>query len=526
MPTRRDRKEIKVLCLALVAAMSVAICSCGSQSAAPTNPPPPPPPPPNQAVLVSGPSPFPEECEGGSGSKPNYENGEVEAWLAVDPTNPLHLVGIYQQDRWRNGGAHGNITAVTRDGGKTWAKNFVPFARCEGGNGGNHGNYERASDPWVTISPDGTVYQSGLTFDVFADLNIATQVSRSTDGGMSWSDPTPLIADTDPTVEDDKDSITADPIHNGYVYAVWSRYIFTDSSQSVLVSSPIWLSRTTDGGATWEAARVIYTPPSGVYATGLEIVVLPSGTLVGMFIQYDATSSASYTISSTDQGVTWSAPVLIDTDNDIGVVDVKTGEPVREGVANIAVNPSSGELYFVSMDARYSAGVRNGIIFYTSTDSGLTWSSPVQINQAPSVQAFGPSIAATSSGRIAVAYYDFRNDNSDPNVLLTNYWRITSTDGGQTWSEISLSSSFDLRTAPFTGLGYMVTDYEGLVAAGNSFMEFFVTANSGNSSNPTDVFATSTETSIGSLEMSNEHVEINFLPRNIFEQWRRPPDQP
>jgi Neuraminidase (sialidase) len=178
------------------------------------------------------------------------------------------------------------------------------------------------------------------------------------------------------------------------------------------------------------------------------------------------------------------------------------------------------------MDARFSAGVRNGIIFYTSTDGGLTWSSPVQINQAPSVQAFGPSIAVTSSGRIAVAYYDFRNDNSDPNVLLTNYWRITSTDGGQTWSEISLSSSFDLRTAPFTGLGYMVTDYEGLVAAGNSFMEFFVTANSGNSSNPTDVFATSTETSIGSLEMRNEHVEINFLPRNIFEQWRRPPDQP
>jgi hypothetical protein len=85
---------------------------------------------------------------------------------------------------------------------------------------------------------------------------------------------------------------------------------------------------------------------------------------------------------------------------------------------------------------------------------------------------------------------------------------------------------FDLRTAPFTGLGYMVTDYEGLVAVGNSFTELFVTANSGNASNPTDVFATSTETPIGRVEMLNEHVEINFRPRSIMEQRRRPPERP
>lgn len=480
----------------------------------------------NQATLVSGPSPFAEGCEGGSGAKKNYENGEVEAWIAQDPTNSSHLVGIFQQDRWQNGGAHGLMVVVTRDGGKTWTKDFAPLDRCEGGNVGNNGNWERASDPWVTISPDGTVFQSGLAFDVFSDGDQSTAVSRSTDGGNTWSNPTPLIVDTDPTVEDDKDSITADPIHNGYVYAIWSRYIFTDATQSVLVSSPGWLARTTDGGNTWEAPAVIYTPPNGFYATGFDIVVLPNGTLVAMFVQYDASSSAFYTISSTDQGVTWSAPALIVVDDDIGVIDVKTGEPVREGVANIAVNSTTGELYFVWMDARFSGGLRNGIAFSTSSDGGMTWSTPVQVNQAPLVQAFAPGIAVTQSGRLAITYYDFRNDNSDTNVLLTNYWRITSKDGGQTWSEIPLSSAFDLRTAPVTGLGYMVTDYEGLVPVGESFLELFVTANSGNSANPTDVFSTTTETGIGSAIAGNDHVEINFMPRTTFEQWHRPPNLP
>jgi hypothetical protein len=237
-----------------------------------------------------------------------------------------------------------------------------------------------------------------------------------------------------------------------------------------------------------------------------------------MLNQYDNTSASFFTIRSSDKGVTWSQPALIDASHDIGITDVKTGEAVRGGVANITVDPVSGTLYFVWQDARFSGNLRDGIAFSTSIDGGLSWSPAVQVNQAPSVQAFAPEIAVSTSGRIAITYYDFRKDTPDPNTLLTNFWQISSQDGGKTWQEIPLSDSFDLRTAPTTSLGYMIGDYEGLVPTGTSFLSLFVATNSGNTSNRTDIFATST--AAAGTTTANERIEINSQPLTIGEQMR------
>jgi hypothetical protein len=180
---------------------------------------------------VSGPSPFKPGCDRSGSTATNYENAEVEPWLAIDPNDPEHLVGIWQQDRWHGGGAHGLMTGVSHDGGRTWKRTFAHFSRCEGGNPTNGNDYERVSDPWITISPSGKIYESGVAFNT-SDTNQAVLVSRSTDGGMAWSNPTTLMFDTDPTVYQDKDSISADP-KKGFVYAIWSRYVFTDPSQTV-----------------------------------------------------------------------------------------------------------------------------------------------------------------------------------------------------------------------------------------------------------------------------------------------------
>lgn len=50
----------------------------------------------------------------------SYLNSEVEPQIAVDPTDPSHLVGAWQQDRWSNGGAHGLVAGYSTDGGASW----------------------------------------------------------------------------------------------------------------------------------------------------------------------------------------------------------------------------------------------------------------------------------------------------------------------------------------------------------------------------------------------------------------------
>jgi hypothetical protein len=195
-------------------------------------------------------------------------------------------------------------------------------------------------------------------------------------------------------------------------------------------------------------------------------------------------------IRSTDKGVTWSLPIVIDTLQGIGVTDVKTGEFLRTGdsIPNISVDQKTGTLYVVWQDARFSGGLRDGIVLSKSTNGGLTWSAPVQVNHAPNVQAFTASVDVAEDGKIGVTYYDFRKDNNDPTVLLTNYWQVTSRDGGINWKEIPLAGPFDMRTAPNAG-GFFLGDYEGLSHAGAKFLPFFVMTNSGILANPTDVFA-------------------------------------
>jgi hypothetical protein len=418
----------------------------------------------------------------------NDLNAEVEPWVVVNPQDSDNLVGVWQQDRFTFGGARGLVTGFSRDGGETWRRTFPHFSRCAGGNPQNGGDYERASDPWVTFSPGGTAFQIALSFDQIAfPYKQAILVSRSGNGGKTWTEPVALIRDTDPNVGDDKESITADPVHLGFVYAVWDRLDFNSPNG---FQGPIWFTRTTNEGATWEPARIIYNPGLNASTIANQIAVLPNGDLVDLFVRFSVSDAVVAVMRSHDKGWTWSAPIIIDSVQSIGVVDSKTGEPLRTGdvIPNIAVDRDSGTLYVIWQDARFSGGLRDGIVLSKSTNDGSTWSAPVQVNQAPNVQAFTAAVDVAEHGKIGVTYYDFRKDNNDPNVLLTNYWQVTSRDGGASWKEIPLAGPFDMRTAPIAQ-GFFVGDYQGLGHAGAKFLPFYVATNSENLVNRTDVFA-------------------------------------
>jgi hypothetical protein len=73
------------------------------------------------------------------------------------------------------------------------------------------------------------------------------------------------------------------------------------------------------------------------------------------------------------------------------------------------------------------------------------------VDRAPrGVDAFTPMVDVDSSGRVAVSYYDFRNDAPGDAVLSSDSWVTHSHDGGQSFPDESrlTATSFDNLANP------------------------------------------------------------------------------
>jgi hypothetical protein len=465
-------------------------------------------------VQVSGASPI-AACDGDDGNVggTNFLDSEVEPWLSVDPSNPNVLIGAWQQDRWSNGGSEGLVTATSTNGGASWSVNSLTKSSiCTGGTPANRGNYERASDAWVAISPNGTAYLMSLSVDSnpggFATYPSAMLVMRSTNHGQTWEDPVTLIRDESPDVLNDKNSITADPNDSNFVYAVWDRLVSPPSGTPTpqafenarAFGGDVYLARTTDGGRTWEPARKIFKAGTIAQTIGNLIVVLPdnaafNGELVDVFTLIRGHKNEHGTrglniaaIRSADHGATWSKRETIISDFRRGVVvDPDDGAPHRTGDINpeVAVDATTGALYVVWQDNRF--GPRSSIAFSQSLDGGHTWSSPIRVNQTPppdpgepagNAQAFTPVVQVLNDGTVAVSYYDFRNNTSDggattPTDAFVVHCHADCSDPGSWGDEIRVTdASFDSRKAP-VARGFFLGDYEGLGSDGSAVFPFF-----------------------------------------------------
>jgi hypothetical protein len=473
-------------------------------------------------VQVSGNSPIAEGCLGdeNSPSSINTFNSEVEPWVAVDPSNAEHLVGAWQQDRWNDGGSRGLVTAASFDGGQTWTLNAdTKSSICTNGTAANGGNYERASDPWVSIAPDGTTYLMSLSVSTnpggFGLHPNAMLVMRSDNGGRTWENPTTLKRDEGTGVLNDKNSMTADPLDADFAYAVWDRLIAPPAEPAPALATentiagkgPTWFSRTTNGGDSWEPARVIFDPGARAQTIGNQIVATGSGDLVDAFDLIKETAQPKgfsiAVIRSEDQGGTWDkhATIVDRHDSFQGIVRdpenlgltgrVRTGDILPE----VASDLNSESVYLVWQDARF--GPRSSVAFSQSDDGGETWSPTVKINQTPTdipvgnQQAFTPMVRVSDDGTVTVTYYDFRN-NTPAADLPTDAWAIhchsatSDCSDPSSWTdEVRLTDvSFDMKQAPFAG-GFFVGDYEGLDTDGTSFFPFFSMPHDGD---PASVF--------------------------------------
>jgi hypothetical protein len=477
-------------------------------------------------VQASGDSPFNEppfdaDCATTTGGGEVFPNSEVEPWVDVSPVNPKIIAGIWQQDRWSNGGARGNVAGISLDGGTSWELlTFPGVTECTGG------DFDRASDPWLSFSPNGDLHVMHLVLDITpppgrpggfgANGMMAQKIPAAAFAGgvdeSEVSDPI-LIAFDDRGDLHDKNTMTADPLDADFVYAVWD---FLDLPTGATINpdrgvfggglgfkGAALFSRTTDGGETWSEPTVLYNPGGVNQTIGNQIVVDDRGVLFNFFNEIlnfrndDGGSQFDFNLSlkfSENRGETWlprGRPIRAQKMLPVGIRipagDDNPGAPVRAAAVlfDVAVDPVNGNLYAVWQDGRFSGFAHDDVAFSMSVDGGRTWSAPIRVNQTPGEaegiavdnrQAHTPSVHVAADGTVGVSYYDFRN-NAPGNGTDTDHWLVhchggCSTASGWTDEVRVVDESFDIQRAPFAN-GFFLGDYVGLDNVGDSFTPFF-----------------------------------------------------
>jgi hypothetical protein len=356
-----------------------------------------------------------------------------ETTIAVNPTNPLNLIGSandYQNVYGPNGQFVSHTVYsrahVTFDGGQTWSNYPVPF---------NTSLYTITGDPAVAFDADGAAYLATLGFNYLPDHVTTTPadvlVAHSANGGQSWSVSVRVAAGsgtaTGAEINNDKEYIAA--WGHGNAIVTWTEFMY-DRNRN-FTGSPIFASVTHDGGNTWTAPLQISAQKLGFQGNQASVpVVAADGSLYVAFINVEQPSFENardqYLVVKVDPatGKAVKDPVkvadLVDGHEDYPVnVDNRSTYQDSEfrtwAVGNITADPSNAlHLAVVWSDMRnstlpaptdpYQAKTNSDIVMSQSFDGGNIWSAPTAL-AIPNDQ-FMPWGAYNASGQLQIGYFD------------------------------------------------------------------------------------------------------------------------
>jgi hypothetical protein len=388
---------------------------------------------------------------------------EAEPYLAADPEDPNRLLAFYQEDRFPSvGGARALTFALSTDGGRHWREGLLPKLTTASG-----GTLDRASDPWVAFGPGHAVYCSGLAFDD-ADAQGGIYVSASRDGGATWDDPVQVHAQSVDAI-DDKDAVAVDDNpqspYFGRVYVGW------DISPSFGAAQTLVMAHSSDGGRTFSSPATIFGQQGNI---GIIPLVDPEGVVHAIWLHYEGGTLQSGTIESsysTDGGDTWSPPVTV---ADISLVPVPSSR-TGDGLPGAAIDPATGNVFVVWQDQRFTPGIDQVALSF-SANGRSGWSFPRRISDGPAnAFNFTPAVAVNDLGQVAVSYYSMRNNPSGAGNLVDEYLTVGG-PRGRPFSRGRRQSigSWDVRAAAVADGQFFLGDYQGLAAAGHSFMPLWV----------------------------------------------------
>jgi hypothetical protein len=377
------------------------------------------------------------------------------------------FVSTFQVGRFFNGGASDIGFATSSNGGNSFKSGFLPgttpFSTPAG-------IYQRVSDASVAFDASHGVWLiSFLGLFPNGTGSVDVLVSRSTDGGKTWSNP--IVVNNDGHFNDKNWTVcdnTASSPFFGHCYTE-----FDDNS----INDLIQMSTSTDGGQTWGAALPTASHDHGI---GGQPLVQPNGNVIVPIQGFAGRNGDILSFVSTDGGASWNKATKV-----ASVAFHTPAGNIRAGFLPSAEIDASGKVYVVWADCHFEAGcTANDLVFSTSND-GVTWSPVTRIPLDPigsGVDHFITGLAvdnstADGSAHLAVTFYFYPNANCVASACQLDVGFSTSTDGGASWTSNSqLAGPMTLSWLPNTNQGRMVGDYISTSFVGSPAFPAFAVA--------------------------------------------------
>ena len=363
------------------------------------------------------------------------------------------VIAAFQVGRFFNGGATDIGSSRSTNGGSTWTSTFLPGLTATSGLPGATGApFERVSDPSVAYDARHNVWMVSSIPLRFSTLNVPTVfVSRSTDGGATWTGPVSIPPPPTAKVDLDKnwtvcDNTSSSPFY-GHCYTEFDNFAQGDLE---------YMSTSTDGGLTWSTPVATAGNDKGL---GGQPLVQPNGTVV---VPFESLNGKEAAFRSTNGGVTWSKAVTISAIRARAVAGRLRTSPLPTAEID-----GAGKLFVGWQDCRFRKNcTSNDIVFSTSSD-GVNWSAVKRVPIDPVTSGadhFIPGIAVDTStsgsgAHVALTYY-FYPDATCASGCALSVGYISSPDGGNHWGNaIRVTGPMALSDVADTSQGRMVGDY-------------------------------------------------------------------
>jgi hypothetical protein len=349
------------------------------------------------------------------------------------------IVSAFQVGRFFDGGASGAGFATSTNGGSTWTHGFLPgLTKFQGG-----GPYDRTSDEAVAFDARHNTWMiSSLALtDSGGVTGAAVVTSRSTDGGLTWTNP--VTTATGGSL--DKNWIACDNTPVSPFYG--NCYTEYDDNGA---GNAVKLAISSNGGASW---TVHSTSATGL---GGQPVVRPNGTVL---VPYLSNSGQIRSFRSTNGGSSWNATVLIATAQDHTVAGSLRTETLPSAEIDAA-----GTAYVVWQDCRFQSGCPANDIVMSKSTSETTW-GPVTRITSDGGDHFIPGIGVDgatsgSTAKLGLTYYRYPAANCTASTCQLTVGYTSSANGGSTWSTpTQIAGPMTLSWIADTSQGRMVGDY-------------------------------------------------------------------